>query len=87
MVQENEWQHAFPPRADVKTEAALERYIQAHLLSLRSISSHRRTSLTNFRWNTFTSGFSYMKNKEREKKTKNMLIKCASATFGFYYHL
>uniref|UniRef100_A0A0E9RGV0 Uncharacterized protein n=1 Tax=Anguilla anguilla TaxID=7936 RepID=A0A0E9RGV0_ANGAN len=26
-------------------------------LSLRSISSQRRTSFTNFRWNTFTSGF------------------------------
>lgn len=30
----------------------------SHSLSLRSISSHRRTSLTNLRWKTLTSGFS-----------------------------
>jgi len=28
-----------------------------NLLSLRSISSQRRTSFTNFLWKTFTSGF------------------------------
>lgn len=38
-------------------------------LSLRSISSHRRTSFTNFLWNTFTSGFNCNSMKEKRSLT------------------
>lgn len=40
---------------------------------MRSISSHRRTSLTNFLWKTFTSGLSFKKKKKNRDQWQNIL--------------
>lgn len=42
----------------------------SHSLSLRSISSHRRTSLTNFRWKTLTSGLSCRGTRQSREVSK-----------------
>lgn len=55
----------------------LPTYILAHLLNLRSISSHLRTSLTNFRWKTFTSGLSCKK----RYKVNNSVVSWAVGFF------
>lgn len=43
--------------------------VSDYSLSFLSISSHLLTSLTNLRWNTFTSGFSCQMENMKKKKT------------------